>query len=386
MFLFNPNELFLEISSTEHLFGGEAGLLLKAENFASQFGIQKETVLCDRIEWARALHTQPEVLLPPGKSKEVLWALPLERIVFCGDPQSYPEEAKERESLLIFLRKVGLSTIGDFAKLPSTSINRRFGKMGIQLLEWIQGEKTLLPKPFCIPESLKEVFDTEDATSVESLLFFLRQGLVRLELRLKGRSLSAKTIQLTFHLESGTPLTRKLEVSHPTQESQALLKLLKELLTTLHWDSPLLRLEIEITDSISWSPGQLSLFDKSENNFYDLAQYVTRLRNRLGESQVGFPEFNTSYFPECSWKNIWPPSPHPPTQNFPQRPLFIFSPAKPCPAPKNWELTPSEDISTEWWERNERRSYFLAKNPQGSLLWIYFDRHQREWFLHGVFD
>lgn len=386
LFVFDEHEIFLEIGGTQKLFGGEAGLLLKAETLAANFRLQKRMVLCDRPEWGRALSTAPEVVIPPGKSREALGRLPISRLGLCGDPHTFSEEEKEREKLVLFLRKVGLRTIGDFAALPATAVNRRFGKMGVLLREWVTGEKEFLLPPFFAKEVLKENVDADEVTSLDSLLLFLRQGLVKLELRLRGRALSAKKLQLTFNLESKNAVTRVLEVAHPTQDAQALLKLLKDFLPTVQWDSPLARLEIEVIDTLPWTPGQLSLLDKGENRFYDLAQYVGRLRARLGAAKVGFAEFQESYFPESSWKNVWPPSVKSAPQDVPNRPLFLFFPPKPCSPPKNWELIPSEDISSEWWERNDRRSYFVAKNPQGAQLWVYFDRQEREWFLHGVFD
>lgn len=179
---------------------------------------------------------------------------------------------------------------------------------------------------------------------------------------------------------------RSLDLSHPMQEAQAILKVLKEFLAETQWDSPLTRFEIEITDVVPWSPGQLMLFDSGENRFHDLADFVARLRAKLGDESVGFANFEESYLPEHSWRNVWPPCLASPALFFPERPLFLFSPPKRCPPPTGWSLSHSEDVASAWWEAPVDRSYYVAKNSEGEFLWIYFDNLRKEWFLHGVFD
>src|SRR4051812_3186019 len=65
-----PEEVFLDISVTEKLFGGEARLLSLVENLQSSFGFKDETyrVLTDRPEWAKAFMVSPQVNVPPGES------------------------------------------------------------------------------------------------------------------------------------------------------------------------------------------------------------------------------------------------------------------------------------------------------------------------------
>lgn len=43
-------------------------------------------------------------------------------------------------------------------------------------------------------------------------------------------------------------------------------------------------------------------------------------------------------------------------------------------------------ISSHWWSKPQNRDYFIARQRNGRLLWIFFDRGERCWFLHGVFS
>jgi protein ImuB len=40
-------------------------------------------------------------------------------------------------------------------------------------------------------------------------------------------------------------------------------------------------------------------------------------------------------------------------------------------------------VSGSWWRRPEHRDYHFAETRQGELLWVFFDRARRRWFLQG---
>lgn len=380
------NSLYLDIEPTLKLFKGEENLFLKAMQLLDKFALNSHFVLTDRPEWAQALNVRPEVFLLPGKSTEPLLNLDISRLEFIGDPQKLEEERKERTDLIRFMKRVGLKTVADFTRLSATAIGRRFGKMGVILLDWVLGNRELLLPTF-VPEGLiHEAIDTEELTSLESLLYELPPVLNRIESRLIGRSQMVKSLELNFHLESRNKLQKQYHLSDPTQSSEVLLKLLQELLRDLAWDSPLQSLEMTIIDTVPHTPGQLSLFETGESLFSDLSQYLTRLRAKFGETQVGFPLLQESYLPERSWAPIWSPPETESDHSTPHRPLFLFTPPKPCHPLSSWKLIPSENLMTEWWSPNGIRKYFIAIPPRGSHLWLYWDLEEKAWYAHGTFD
>jgi protein ImuB len=40
-------------------------------------------------------------------------------------------------------------------------------------------------------------------------------------------------------------------------------------------------------------------------------------------------------------------------------------------------------VSGGWWARPVHREYHFAETETGRILWIYFDKTRRSWFLHG---
>ena len=43
-------------------------------------------------------------------------------------------------------------------------------------------------------------------------------------------------------------------------------------------------------------------------------------------------------------------------------------------------------ISGGWWRRTVRRDYYYAETERGVLVWLYYDRPRRRWFLQGELD
>lgn len=380
-------EIFLDIEPTGKVFGGEARLLFHAENLAKEFGWEGRQVLADRPEWARPLARRRQLLLPPGRAQNALWQLPIGHLAECGDPQTIEDERKEREALVVFLRKVGMQGIGDFTRLPAASIGARFGELGVQLHEWACGKRTLCLPVFLPEEPIAETVDAEDVDCLDRLLVLARETLRRFECRLRARGLAARKLVIRFRLESGRTMEKILQLTEPVQEAEALLKLLYDFLQSTTWDSPLIKLTLAVTESGPVLVGQLDLFDESENRFADLAQYVGRLRARYGQEAIGVADLRQSYIPERSWELVWPPSTGiPKTPRKESRPLFLFTPPRPCTPPKDWRMTPTENLVAEWWEDGGSRQYFIAENARGERLWVYREREKDEWYLHGTFD
>jgi hypothetical protein len=387
VFLCGPHDLYLEIETTSKHFTNEETFLKRFELLAETFQIHsKQRVLTDRPEWAKALLVSSEHDLAKGESLERLKLLSVDRLAHLGNPFTLEEEAPMRNRLIGFLKKVGIYSIGDFIALPIETVHHRFGKVGEALHDWACGKKTLCLPLFQSEEPFYEKIDADDLYSLDSLLFRLRQALIRMELRLHARSLATKNISLTFHLESHPKIAKTLLLTEPLYEAQAILRVLREFLAGFQWESPLTQLEVTLNETVPHLPGQLSLLDSSENLFYDLALYVDRLRNRLGAENVGVPALNSSHLPEKSYYFAWPPrSLPPPREGFPPRPLFLFTPPKPFHPTREWKLQLSEKLKVEWWDPGGNRDYFTAQRGQ-ELLWVYHDLTQGAWFIHGTFD
>jgi protein ImuB len=40
-------------------------------------------------------------------------------------------------------------------------------------------------------------------------------------------------------------------------------------------------------------------------------------------------------------------------------------------------------VSGGWWQREVTREYHFAETKRGQILWVYYDRRRRRWFVQG---
>ena len=51
--------------------------------------------------------------------------------------------------------------------------------------------------------------------------------------------------------------------------------------------------------------------------------------------------------------------------------------------PKLWGPYP---FSSRWWCEEQRRDYFFAETSNGEVLWLYFDRLDKQWLQIGALE
>jgi len=57
------------------------------------------------------------------------------------------------------------------------------------------------------------------------------------------------------------------------------------------------------------------------------------------------------------------------------------------PKPGNIDkLTGPDGVAGGWWKREIQREYYYAETRAGDLLWLYYDRVRRRWFLQGAVE
>ncbi len=154
-------------------------------------------------------------MVAPEEQREFLSALPLHAL-------ELPDELQEA------LRRFGLSTLGEVARLPPGPLAARLGPDAAMLSRLSRGEDSSALSPRKEPERFEEGEELEwDASSIEPLLFVWKGLLDRLVQRLKARGLMAREIHLRMRLADASWDERALDLAAPTREAPALLTLLR---------------------------------------------------------------------------------------------------------------------------------------------------------------
>ncbi len=340
------------------------------------------------------------------------------------------------------LKKLGIDDLGQFARLPLSSLPSRFSKEGLQLGARIQmafheglGDAWPAFQPAeVISESLDlfEVDTLEACAHQEMFLFALRPLLERIASRLNGRGLRATSLELRFELLrriGKTSEVRKWRIDLPLPQSGArgLFQVFKDRLGNdldRHpLENPVNRLTVTILESAPGAGAQKNFFHRQEEENEDFSSLTARLMHRLGKQRVFHARMMDRHRPESAWKpDLLPlltPRKEPQTMSKPgltinrdylrsisperpsrvlKKPLklsligdWIIADDQQIPIDHRWqtlEWVGPERISGEWWERQASgfdRDYYRVTSLNGEQLWVY-QTPQNEFYLHGYFD
>lgn len=211
-----------------------------------------------------------------AEQADFLAALPL-------DALDLPPELAEA------LRRFGLHTLGEVARLPPGPLAARLGPDAAALSRLSRGEDatTLAQRPE--PERFEEGEELEwDASTLEPLLFVWKGLLDRLAQRLVARGLMAREMFLSLRLSDGSWDERALDLAAPTREVPALLQLLKLIVEGRPPASGVraVRLAAVPTREVL---EQMALFGARAASPTQLAAAVARLSALVGPPLVGRP-------------------------------------------------------------------------------------------------
>ena len=160
---------------------------------------------------------------------------------------------------------LGIRTLGQFAKLPVSSVLQRFGPPGKLALNWARGRDerpvratvTTAPTPIAVDlESPTRSHEIAINTAMKALTPHLRalaqrlEGCRRLRAMLRFLDGGARTVQRAF--------VEPLSQAGPIQAA------LRQLLKSVAWPAELVDLEVTLLEPAELQPQQLSLFADAE--------------------------------------------------------------------------------------------------------------------------
>lgn len=319
------------------------------------------------------------------------------------------------------LARLGVNFVGEFAALPEEGVRARFG-VAAERLHRLVNDRAADPFQPATPKDALErrlAFE-EPLVDANSLLFFLRPLLSELlaELAQRGQALSEFSFRLD--LEHGPPHAATLKPASPSLQIATLMQL-----ATLHFErSPIepretrekskTRLGAHRPNSIEalWlsakgvtaRPEQLSLF--RENPRRDLKageRALALLRSRFGEGSVGRFRLQEGHLPEATFRfepisKLEYPNPSPAIERSAVRRIFAnpiaVSPPRRHPHDDGWiihdlkqgTVTKTDGpyvISGGWWAREVHREYRFVHTLSGDVLWVFYDKKRRRWYLQG---
>lgn len=289
------------------------------------------------------------------------------------------------------LTGIGVRTIADVLALPREGVARRFGQ---RLVDEIDRARGIQPDPrplFVTPERYHGQLELPlPVDEAEALLFAAKRLVVELAGFLQGRGAGVTRLRCDLIHEDAAPTAIVIGLA-ATRKVEHIVNVLRERLAREELPDRVeaIRLVSEETAPLPGEDGEL--FAGADRHGENGAQWIERVRARLGDDAVREPCLQADHRPEYAWRyrSSSPTAATGLPADAPRRPLWLLPRPRPLginPAAAQLSLISGpERIESGWWDGGEiGRDYFVGSDAQGGQLWLYRDR-SGQWFVHGIF-
>jgi protein ImuB len=346
----------------------------------------------------------------PAEERSATEKIPLSRLDI---------DAEFRDALF----KLGINTVGALLALPPGGLRERFGAQAHRLYRMAAGElwAPFNPSKPEAPVMQRCILDDPENDAIR-LLFLIKQQLHPLLALLAARvqALAALWLSLLVHKQGW--LKEPIRPAAATLDAAQIVDLVRLRLESMKFAAGVVEIELTAEGSAATAE-QLRMFADQpglsgvEGPARDLDaanRALARLRAEFGDEAVVHAKLADGHLPEARF--TWEPLDR---VNLPQRDLNALNglnvlnhpisdvlvrriAAKPIllaggpyhSHEDGWlllgpkygtvdKLTGPYIFSGGWWNREIQREYYFAETRRGDILWLYFDRVRRRWFLQG---
>lgn len=321
------------------------------------------------------IRTGPVVLRDPRQERAIALQVPLDRLGL--DPEV-------RDTL----EALGITTVRAFLSLPAGGLLERFGPEAYRLHQMAAGALWVPLRPYPAEEPIRQTLALDDPETDRTRLLFLIKPLLHAllgALVLRGEALAE--LVLGLQLDGARRQEVHLRPAAPTLEAIQMLDLVRLRFETLGLAAGVVQIELT-AQGVPATREQLRFFAGEARRDLDSAhQALARLRAEFGDEAVVRARLIDGHLPEASfaWEPLEQVALPRPGEAVP-RALVRRILARPVPLPRRHlppKLRGPYVVSGGWWTEAVHRDYYFAETTRGELLWVYFDRRRRRWFLQG---
>jgi protein ImuB len=407
-----PDGIYLDITGSSHLFGGEKALMDDILSRLFQIGIEARGAISSApgLSHAVARHGR-EAVIAPEEAETILASMPVIAL-------------RLETSAVELLVKAGLRKIGDLIGQPRAPLARRFGPMLLIRLDQALGleEEPISPRRPVAPLSSEKRL-SDPVGDEETIMALVARLAANLKTSLEARGEGGRLFELMLFRVDGKVFRLQAGASSPIRDMARVSALFKARLAAVHDDLDAgygfetLRLNV-----LQAAPFQQEQTDFQGDSRHDdaFSGFVDQMTARFGQDVLAVPLTFASHVPERAGK-VLPLSKvddlealetQPAPASEASRPIRLFAHPEPVetvaevpegpPITFRWRRAffkvvraeGPERISPEWWidgEDAKSRDYFRIEDEAGRRYWLYREGlYEREtpnprWFMHGVF-
>lgn len=388
--------LWLDVTGSGHLFGGETKLLEQLTGRLRALGLTVRAALAvtPGAAWAWARFGDPTT--PILAELSGLEPLP-------------PAALRLAPATVQALSDLGLRRVGDLMGLPRAQLSRRFGHAVVWRLDQMLGDEPEPISPLRPPVAQRvHASFAEPISRAEDIAATLGHLLGSLCRRLEEDGLGARRLDFTLFRVDSTLARAEVGTSAPSRDPGHLARLFRDRLADIR---PGFGIEAACLEAAAVQPQSAAQADlEGRTGEADLSRLLDALGNRLGPGRLMRLAPRPSHVPERSVRRLGPGGPSP-AENWPEgchpirllphpEPIEAMAPIPDAPPLRfRWQgrlhrvvrADGPERIAPEWWhEEAEERDYYRVEDEQGLRLWLYRLGHYGHaepprWYLHGVF-
>ncbi|MDH5672347.1 MAG: hypothetical protein OEZ06_09370 [Myxococcales bacterium] len=335
------------------------------------------------------------VLEDPEQERQLAASVPLARLGIDSRQQAE-------------LSLLGIGSVGELLEIPVSQLRIRYGEGLGRLHDFLSGKSwsPLSPRKEHEPLLVTLEIDPPDDDHAR-ILFGLKGALHHSVPLLVEKQCAITALDIVFELERGEPHAQRIETAAPTLDVVQIVDLLRLRLANVELPARVERL-LATLEYLRVHPRQLSLMDLAQQvrrprDLEAAARALARLRASFGAQAVVCARLREAHLPEAAFH--YEPTaevrtPHPPAasglpplvRRIFRRPLRLLQ--LPGQEPAAWlgrqgsikALHGPNRIAGGWWVSHRERDYYYAETQHGEVLWLFYDRPGRRWYLHGIVD
>ncbi|HIG43599.1 MAG TPA: DNA polymerase Y family protein [Gammaproteobacteria bacterium] len=392
-----PDSLLLDITGCLNLFKGLQPLILRVEQGLRQLGYQA-VISTNRTPLAALLVARAHA--PDGSINQI--------------PVRY---LQTDEKIITSLHQMGIHNVEDLLRLPESGLTRRFGVYFADYLQRLVGSKPD-PQKLINPSVnfFHDITFLSDVSNLDSLTFPINRLLGELAEFLTSRQLQVN--HFTWHLSHRNHNNKSFSIhlANPENNPRVFRTLTQLRLDQINDVKEIDNIALAVSQFFPAKAVNGSLFQGA--GYQELAlpsntdkenQLLNMIHARLGPGYCFGLSQSNDHRPEKAWQTVSASTndkKHPPTERdwllkpdeTPARPAFLLPTPKalnvadniPCLAGKLELIKGPERIDYGWWDQPINkpltRDYYIARQKDGSLYWIFQHIAMGQWYLHGIFS
>lgn len=395
-----PGTFFVDPEGLGRIYGGMRAWARTVHEYLRARGFRCAVVVGFRRDLASAIaRTRRDALvLEDAREEEALaGAVPLDRLDIAGDA-------------LESLRQLGVDTLGELLALPGGELTTRFGAAVGDLHARCGGSRQIPMTALGWDDPVVATLEIDPPDGDQNrLLFAIKGALHEMSRALERRAESLVAVDLELSLERGGKRVERITTAEPTRDVMLLVDLVRLRLGTVDLEDAVCAVGLRATTVRSVGRQLEIASERPRRDPEAAARAIGRLRAAFGAASVTRARLRDAHLPEARF--AWDEASE---LRFPRDverrepgaapPLVRRILARPRPLPSKSPGAPEEGpggdpatgdivrlygpyrVSGGWWVRTIERDYYYGETGTGSLLWLYFDRPRRRWFVQGMVD